>query len=96
MGGGPLHVRLRPRRCEGDLGKWTALCQKHGVAVPQAALSFAFLPEIVDFVAFGTSRAQAVDENVALCGKAVPAELWAEAREAGLIDARLPLPKVEA
>jgi hypothetical protein len=47
-------------------------------------------------VAFGTSRAQAVDENVALCGKTVPLELWKEAQAAGIMDPRLPLPGEDA
>ena len=53
-------------------------------------------PEIVDYVAFGTSRAQAVDENVALCGKTVPVALWKEAQALGIMDPLLPLPADDA
>lgn len=49
-------------------------------------------PEVVNYVAFGTSRAQAVDENVALCGTTVPVALWKEAQASGIMDPRLPLP----
>jgi len=49
-------------------------------------------PEAVNLVAFGTSRAKAVDENVALCGKTVPIALWKEAQAQGIMDPRLPLP----
>lgn len=73
--------------------KWTVLAEKHGLSLPQVALNFAFLPKIVNYVAFGTSRAEAVDQNVALCGKTVPVSLWKEAKESGLIDSRLPLPE---
>merc|ERR1719401_149410 len=75
--------------------KWTALAKKYGATLPQVALCFAFLPDVVDMCAFGTSRASAVDENVALCGKAVPAALWVEAKEAGLIADFIPLPGME-
>ena len=53
-------------------------------------------PEIVDYVAFGTSRAQAVDENVALCGKTVPVALWKEAQASGIMNPLLPLPGDDA
>lgn len=73
--------------------KWTALAKKHDLTLPQVALSFAFLPEIVDMAAFGTSRASNVDENVGLCGKAIPLALWEEAKASGLISDFVPLPK---
>jgi D-threo-aldose 1-dehydrogenase len=73
--------------------KWKALAEKYGLSLPQLAFNFAFLPEVVDYVAFGTSRVKAVAENVALAGKSVPLKLWQEAQEQGLIDERVPLPK---
>lgn len=82
-----------PDRVKDKVTKWTALAEKHGLTLPQVALAFAFLPEAVSMCAFGTSRASNVDENVALCGKAVPVALWAEAKESGLIADFIPLPK---
>ena len=67
-----------PEDVKKKVAKWTELAKKHGLTLPQVALNFAFLPEIVDFVAFGTSRAKAVDENLELCGNTVPLALWAE------------------
>ena len=84
-----------PEDVKKKVAKWTELAKKHGLTLPQVALNFAFLPEIVDFVAFGTSRAKAVDENLELCGNTVPLALWAEAKEAGIMDSRLPLPGEE-
>ena len=84
-----------PEDVKKKVAKWTELAKKHGLTLPQVALNFAFLPEIVDFVAFGTSRAKAVDENLGLCGNTVPLALWAEAKEAGIMDSRLPLPGEE-
>ncbi len=53
-------------------------------------------PEIVNYVAFGTSRAQAVDQNVALCGKTVPLALWKEAQASGIMNPLIPLPGDDA
>jgi hypothetical protein len=44
------------------------------------------------FSAFGTSRVDAVDQNVALCGVSIPLELWREAQAAGLMSREIPLP----
>ena len=49
----------------------------------------------MNYVAFGTSRASAVEENVALCGKTVPLALWKEAQAAGIMNPHLPLPADE-
>lgn len=72
--------------------KWKVLAEKYGLTLPQVALNFALLPDIVDMVAFGCKRASQVNTNVDLCGKAVPVELWAEAKAAGLIAEGVPIP----
>jgi D-threo-aldose 1-dehydrogenase len=72
--------------------KWKALAEKYSLSLPQVALNFAFLPVSVEYCAFGTSRAEAVKQNVDLCGVTVPVELWKEAKDQGLIHASVPLP----
>jgi D-threo-aldose 1-dehydrogenase len=84
-----------PAEVKEKVARWTALAGKYELALPQLALNFAFLPDIVDYAAFGTSRAAAVDQNVALCGNTVPVALWAEAQEIGILDPRLPLPSAD-
>jgi len=82
-----------PDSVKTKVSKWTELAKKHGCSLPQVALCFAFLPTCVRMCAFGTSRAMAVDENLALCGKGVPVALWMEAKEQGLIADFIPVPK---
>jgi len=81
-----------PEEVKEKVTKWKALAEKYKLTLPQLAFNFAFLPDIVDYVAFGTSRPDGVDGNVALAGKAVPAQLWHDAKAQGLINERVPLP----
>merc|ERR1712113_1232009 len=69
-----------PEEVKAKVAKWTALADKYSLSLPQVAFNFAFLPEIVDYVAFGTSRPDGVVGNVELVGKSVPAQLWHEAK----------------
>lgn len=71
---------------------WETLAVKHGLTLPQLALNFALLPTCVERVAFGCKKPEQVGNNVALCGKQVPLELWAEAKQMGLILEKVPLP----
>jgi len=82
-----------PERVTKKVEAWQELAQKHNLSLPQVALNFAFLPKIVDSVAFGTSDPAKAKQNVDLCGATVPLELWKEAKEKGLIDAMIPLPQ---
>lgn len=81
-----------PDAVKEKVAKWTALAEKYDLSLPQVAFNFAFLPDSVENVAFGTSRAEAVVENVGLAGKTVPVELWREAKAQGLINTRIPIP----
>lgn len=82
-----------PDSVKDKVSKWTELVAKYDLSLPQVALNFAFLPEIVESCAFGTSRAAAVEQNIALVGKTVPLALWKEAKEMGLIHEAVPLPE---
>jgi len=82
-----------PDEVREKVSKWTDLAKKHGLTLPQVAMAFAFLPEVVTMCAFGAGLPSAVEENLALCGKAVPVALWKEAKESGLIAEFIPLPE---
>lgn len=81
-----------PDAVKDKVSKWTALAEKYELSLPQVALNFSLLPTCVEYAAFGTSRAQAVDQNLALVGVTVPLALWKEAKEKGLINDAVPLP----
>lgn len=78
----PLDVKYK-------LGKWQALSKKFKVEMLTMALHFAFLPDVVDYVAIGIRDAEKARANVELFRKSsksgVPIELWREAKKQGLI-----------
>jgi D-threo-aldose 1-dehydrogenase len=69
-----------------------AVCARHGVTLPQAALAFpSGHPAVVSLLA-GMRSAAEVARNVALAASPVPAELWRELIEEGLLRPDAPLP----
>lgn len=74
---------------------WKALSEKYGFTLPQVALNFALLPDVIEMVAFGCKTAEKVKTNLDLLGKTVPVELWKEAKAAGLIAPGVPIPDCE-
>ena len=74
---------------------WKARSEKYGFTLPQVALNFALLPDIIEMVAFGCKTAEKVKTNLDLLGKTIPVELWKEAKAAGLIAPGVPIPDCE-
>lgn len=66
------------------------VCEAHGVTLPQAALAFPLTHPVVASVVIGVRSADEVRSNVTACAAGVPAALWADLRDAGLLDARVP------
>ena len=64
-----------------------ATCAEFGVELPAAALQFPLRNPLVATVVVGTSRPDAVRENVANMSAAIPEELWRALEERGLIPA---------
>ncbi|WP_313343906.1 aldo/keto reductase [Stenotrophomonas sp.] len=69
-----------------------AICDRHGVDLRTAALQFADAPEVVSAVIPGARTPEQVQANVASMSVAVPAALWADLRQDGLIAADAPVP----
>ena len=67
---------------------------KHGLALPVVAIAFALMPAVVEKAAVGVKSAEEVRMNVEwlAAAAAVPAELWAEAKQLGLLAERVPVP----
>merc|ERR1719356_389527 len=72
---------------------WKSLSEKYGFTLPQVALNFALLPDIIEMDAFGCKTAEKVKTNLDLLGKTIPVELWQEAKAAGLIAPAVPIPE---
>jgi D-threo-aldose 1-dehydrogenase len=70
----------------------TAVCARHSVDLRAAALQFVLAhPAIVSVIPGARSIAE-VEENVALVERPIPAGLWADLKDAGLLDPAAPTP----
>lgn len=68
------------------------VCAKHGVPLAAAALQFPLAHPQVASVVPGMGSVRQVDDAVALMAQVIPAALWTELKEAGLIRRDAPVP----
>lgn len=68
------------------------VCERHGATLPQAAAQFALGHPAVATICLGARSREQVERNAALFEHAVPAVVWAELKEAGLMGADVPTP----
>ncbi len=69
-----------------------AVCGRHGVTLPAAALAFPLAHPAVASVCVGARSAAQVERNAALFAARIPAGLWAELRAEGLLREDAPAP----
>lgn len=69
-----------------------ALCQAHGVRLPQAALAFAGAHPAVASVVLGAVTPGQVEQNLALFAAPTPPQLWHDLKAEGLLPAHAPVP----
>lgn len=69
-----------------------AICERHGVPLPTAALRFPVAHPAVASVVFGPRTADELDTNVDQFTTPIPPAMWADLRNAGLLRADAPLP----
>jgi D-threo-aldose 1-dehydrogenase len=81
----PPEILARARRLE-------AVCARHGVPLPAAALQFPLAHPAVASVIPGALSVQEVAQNAAHLRFPVPPALWAELRHEGLLDPAAPIP----
>lgn len=68
------------------------VCGRHGVPLPAAALQFPLAHPQVATTIPGTRSRRSLAQIVAWMETPIPAELWAELRQEGLLDERAPVP----
>ncbi|GAA2404320.1 aldo/keto reductase [Streptomyces glaucosporus] len=68
------------------------VCEAHGVTLPRAAMAFPLHQPAVAGVVLGMRSAEEVRRNIASFQEGIPAGLWADLRDQGLVDERAPLP----
>ena len=68
------------------------VCESHGATLPQVAAQFALAHPAVATVCLGARSPEQVERNSSLFEKAVPAQVWAELIDTGLMRADVPTP----
>lgn len=69
-----------------------AVCARHDVPLPAAAIQFPLGHPVVAAIVPGAVRPEEVLSNIALMTRKIPADLWAELKREGLLHADAPLP----
>ncbi len=70
-----------------------AVCDRHGVRLPAAALQFLLAHPAVASIIPGSRKPQEVEQNVAAISETIPADFWDELKSEKLIDPEAPTPK---
>ncbi|BBE72169.1 aldo/keto reductase [Oharaeibacter diazotrophicus] len=74
------------------VGRIEAVCRRHGVALPAAALAFPLTHPAVACVIPGMASPRELDANLALLAAAIPSALWADLKAEGLMRPDAPTP----
>ena len=69
-----------------------AVCDRHGVPLKAAALQFILAHPAVASVIPGAASVAEVEENARMVEASIPAALWPELKDAGLLDPAAPVP----
>ena len=69
-----------------------AVCDRHGVPLKAAALQFILAHPAVAAVIPGAASVAEVEENARMIEAPIPAALWSELKDAGLLDPAAPVP----
>ena len=94
VGGSHYKYGPAPEEVKQRTERWKELAAKYSLPLPAVAMAFALAPEIVGSCAVGVKSPTEVSQNVAWLqdAKTVPAALWREAKETGLLAADVPVP----
>jgi len=68
------------------------ICEAHGVTLPDVAIAFPLAHPVVAGVVIGMRSVEEVQRNLASFEATVPAQVWIDLRDEGLIDERAPVP----
>jgi D-threo-aldose 1-dehydrogenase len=81
----PAHILEKATKIE-------AVCRRHGVALPVAAVHFVLAHPAVKAAVLGAQKPAEVRANVAVMDVTVPAQVWADLKAEGLIEPASPTP----
>jgi D-threo-aldose 1-dehydrogenase len=69
-----------------------AVCQRHNTPLPAAAMQFPLAHPLFAAIIPGAIRAEQVERNLQLLHHPIPAQLWADLKDEGLLPAHAPVP----
>ena len=81
-----------PRKLVDRARAIAAVCDRHGTSLPAAAIAFPLAHPAVVSVCLGARSAKQVQQNAALYGEPIAADLWSELKASGLLRADAPVP----
>lgn len=70
-----------------------AICDRHGIALPEAALQFAAAHPAISCILQGCKNVDEVRQNATAAARPIPADLWQEMKHEGLIPQDAPVPQ---
>lgn len=85
----PPHITER-------VGRLRAVCDAHGVSLPEVAIQFAGAHPVIVSVIAGAQSAAEVEANAAAMGHPAPPAFWQALKDQGLLDADAPIPETAA
>jgi D-threo-aldose 1-dehydrogenase len=68
------------------------ICDRYNVPLSAAALQFSAAHPIVSSIVVGAGRAERIKENMDYLGLKIPAAMWADLKQAGLVAQHAPVP----
>ncbi|MFU8946751.1 aldo/keto reductase [Mycetocola zhadangensis] len=92
-GGATYNYAPAPQPLIEKASRIARVCERHGTTLRQAALAFPLGHSAVVNVTVGMQTEDEVTQNVEDAQRNIPADLWDELREAGLIRADAPTPR---
>ena len=90
--GATFNYRAAPPEMMDKAARIAQVCERHQVPLKAAALQFILAHPAIASVIPGARSVAEVEENARMVELAIPGELWAELKEAGLIVAEAPTP----
>jgi D-threo-aldose 1-dehydrogenase len=91
-GGRTFEYQEAPHEMIARRDRIAAVCERHGADIRSAALQFCAAHPVVAAIIPGAKRAKKVEDNARLMAAAVPAAVWQEVKDEGLIPADAPVP----
>ncbi len=92
VAGAKYNYRDAPPEIMQRVARIEAVCRRHAVPLPAAALQFPLGHKSVAAMVPGAVKPAEVERNVALISHPIPADFWAELKHEGLLPAHAPTP----